>query len=456
MSSSTATSQHRARTERLLRAPIAPTLLRLATPGIALVAFQSAVSMADAYFVGRLGTEPLAGIALVFPLVMLLQMMSAGAMGGGVSSAIARALGAGQVARARNLVVHALLIGIGMGVLFTALMLLSGPFIYRLLGGSSGTLEQAISYSNMLFAGSVLVWLANTLASILRGSGNMLVPAIALALASLLHVPLSGWLVLGFGEWRGLGIAGAGVAYVAAAGFSSMAMLFYLLRPSGALRPGKQDMSLDPALFVDILRVGAVSSLSAVQTVLTAIVLTGVVGAFGTAALAGYGVGIRLELLQVPLVFAVGQALVAMIGTNIGAGQAERAKQIAWTGAFLSAGASLAIGAFVAVFPAAWIGLFSSDPGVLDVGSTYLRIVGPFYPFLALGVSLYFASQGAGKVVMPVVAGTLRLAVAALGSICALRLGAPLWMVFCVISAALAVYGGFTAWAILRSSWSTK
>src|SRR3954463_16213230 len=103
----------------LVAAPIMPTLLRLSAPGILLVAFQYMVSVGDTYFVGRLGTAPLAGLALVFPLIMLLQMSSAGAMGGGVSSAIARALGAGNAARARRLVVHALLIAFGMAVAFT-------------------------------------------------------------------------------------------------------------------------------------------------------------------------------------------------------------------------------------------------------------------------------------------------------------------------------------------------
>ncbi|HYX66325.1 MAG TPA: MATE family efflux transporter, partial [Burkholderiales bacterium] len=96
-----------------------------------LVLFQSAISIGDTYFVGRLGTDPLAGLALVFPLVMLLQMTSAGAMGGGVSSAIARALGAGDAARARRLVVHALIIAFGMAAAFTVLLLLFASPLYR-------------------------------------------------------------------------------------------------------------------------------------------------------------------------------------------------------------------------------------------------------------------------------------------------------------------------------------
>src|SRR5512144_1460970 len=111
----------------LLTAPIAPTLARLAAPGIALALFQTAVSVADTYFVGRLGTGALAGLALVFPLVMLLQMTSAGAMGGGVSAAISRALGAGDARRARRLVVHALVIAAAMGLAFSVLVLAFGP-----------------------------------------------------------------------------------------------------------------------------------------------------------------------------------------------------------------------------------------------------------------------------------------------------------------------------------------
>src|SRR5688572_31775672 len=134
------------RAERLLSAPIVPMLARLSAPGVLLVAFQSLVSVGDTYFVGRLGTAPLAGLALVFPLIMLLQMTSAGAMGGGVSSAIARALGSGNLPAARRLVVHALVIAAAMGAAFTVLVLLLGSSLYQLLGGQGPTLDYALRY----------------------------------------------------------------------------------------------------------------------------------------------------------------------------------------------------------------------------------------------------------------------------------------------------------------------
>jgi len=437
----------------LAEGPILPPLLRLAAPGLLLVVFQSAISIADTHFVGRLGTAPLAGLALVFPLVMLLQMTSAGAMGGGVSSAIARALGAGDVARARALVAHGLAIALAMGLAFTLAIVAFGRPIYRLLGGEGAALEAALAYSGVLFSGAVLVWIANTFASVLRGSGNTLVPALALVCASLVHIPLSGALTLGWGPFPQLGIAGAAVAYVSAFAFASILTGAWLWRRT-ALAPRREDFRFAWRQFREILRVGAVSSVSAVQTVLTAVVLTGLVGRFGTAALAGYGVGVRLELLQIPIVFAIGQALVVLVGTSVGAGRPARAKRIAFTGAAIAAGVCLAIGATAALFPHLWVSLFSSDPSVLEAGAAYLRIVGPFYPFIGTGIALYFASQGAARVVWPVLAGTARLAIVVGGGFALLALGAPLAALFALIAFGIVVWGAGTVLAVHASDWT--
>ena len=435
----------------LLAAPIGPTLARLAAPGIVLALFQTAVSVADTHYVGRLGTEALAGIALVFPMVMLLQMTSAGAMGGGVSSAVARALGAGSVDGARRLVVHALIIALGGGLAFTALLLAFGRGLYGLLGGRGGALEQALAYSDLLFGGAVLVWIANTLASLLRGSGNTLGPAIALAGAAVVQIPLSGALTLGWGPFPRWGIAGAAAAYVAAFGVASLAMAATVWR--SRLRPRRADLKLDARLFRDILRVGAISSVSALQTVLTAVILTGFVARFGTAALAGYGVGVRLELLQVPIVFAIGQALVVMVGTNVGAGQPARAKRIAWTGTAAAMTVCLAIGWTVAAYPPLWIRIFSDDAAVIELGSLYMRIVAPLYPLFGAGVTLYFASQGSGQVLYPVLAGTARLVLVVTGGALVMQLGGPLWALFAVIALGLTVFGGLTAWVVHQARW---
>jgi len=373
-------------------------------------------------------------------------------MGGGISSAVARALGAGDAHQARLLVVHGIAIALGMGLLFTALLLVLGRGIYALLGARGAVIGYALAYSDVLFCGAVLVWLANAFASVLRGSGNTLVPALAFIGAAFLHVPLAAGLVFGLGPLPRLGIAGAGVAYLVAAGCAAVATGIYIWR--GPLRPARSELRFEARLFREILRVGAISSVNALQTVLTAVILTGLVGRYGTAALAGYGVGIRLELLQIPLVFAIGQALVVLVGTHIGANRPQRAKRIAWIGAGLASAVSATIGIGAALFPAAWITLFSQDPAVLETGSQYLRIAGPFYPLFGINVALYFASQGRGRVGWPVFAGTLRLVIVVAGGTAAVALGAPLWTLFALLALGIAVMGSVTAWAVNKSDWS--
>jgi Na+-driven multidrug efflux pump len=336
-----------------------------------------------------------------------------------------------------------------MAAAFTLLLLSLGRPVYALLGGSGAALDAALAYSNIVFGGAVSVWLANTFASVLRGTGNMVVPAVALVGAAIVHVALSGFLT------ARIGIAGAGIAYVSTFGLAGAAMALFVLRRSSPLRPQPGDLRLDARLFREILRVGAISSVSAVQTVLTAVILTGLVGQFGAAALAGYGVGVRLELLQIPLVFAVGQALVALVGTHVGAGRPERAKAIAWAGAAAACSFSLAIGAAVWLFPAAWVGLFSDDAGVIAAGSRYLRIVAPFYPFLALGIALYFAAQGAGRVLQPVLAGTARLVIILAGAFLLSAAGMlSLDAIFMLVAAAMLAFGALSAWAVARARWS--
>jgi Na+-driven multidrug efflux pump len=211
------------------------------------------------------------------------------------------------------------------------------------------------------------------------------------------------------------------------------------------------------ALFADILRVGGPSLVNNVQTNLTVVLLTALVGPFGSVALAGYGMGVRLEYLQIPIVFGFGSALVTMVGTNVGAGQRDRARRVAWTGALMAAGVTEAIGLTAALFPRAWLGLFSTEPGVLEAGATYLRIVGPVYGFFGLGLALYFASQGAGRLLWPLLAGLSRLVVAAGGGWIVLRLLGPrLASIFIVMALALALFGTVVSVAMYQGAWRLR
>ncbi len=443
-----------ARTRLLLEAPIAPTLLRLAAPNVLVMLMQASVGLIETYFVGQLGTDALAGVALVFPIVMLMQMMSAGAMGGGISSAIARALGAGRRADADALALHAVMIALLLGGFFTALVIGGGPWLYRTMGGDGATLDAALTYSNVVFAGALLLWLVNTLASILRGTGNMLLPATVICVGALALVPLSPALIFGWGPFPALGVAGGGVAVVIYYGTGSLVLAAFLRARGNVVRLAFTGIRLRWRLFADILKVGALASLITVQTNLTVVVLTGLVGSFGSAAIAGYGIGARLEYMLVPLVFGLGAPLVAMVGTNIGAGRLARAQRVAWLGGAIAAGVTETIGLAAALVPDGWVGLFSQDPDVVAAGALYLRIAGPFYGFFGLGMALYFASQGAGRLTWPFLANLSRLVVATVGGWIVFRwFDGGLVGLFAMLAVALTLFGAINAGAIAAGSW---
>jgi putative MATE family efflux protein len=441
------------RTRALLEGPIAATLLRLAAPNVLVMLVQASVGLIETYFIGWLGTDALAGVALVFPLLMLMQMMSAGAMGGGISSAVARALGGGRRADANALAVHALAIAVIFGLAFTVGVLGGGRWIYRAMGGTGASLEAALTYSQIVFAGAILVWIFNSLANVVRGTGNMLVPAIVTCAGAVVLLPLSPCLIFGWGPFPRLGIAGGAAAVLAYYVIGSLALTFYLWSGRCVVRPSIRGIGLRWPLFVDILRVGLVAALITVQTNLTIAIVTGIVGRFGAAAIAGYGTGSRLEYLLVPIVFGLGGPLVAMVGTNIGAGQRERALSVAWIGAAVAAGISEAVGLSAAVFPRLWLALFDTNPAMIDAGSRYLHMVGPFYGFFGLGLALYFASQGAGRLLWPFVANLARLIIAAGGGLLAERWTGDISAVFLAVGAALTAFGLINAAAVAGGSW---
>jgi putative MATE family efflux protein len=441
------------RTRVQLDGRIVPTLLRMAWPNVLVMLAQAATGLIETWFVSRLGTDALAGMALVFPGVMLMQMISAGAMGGGISSAIARALGAGRREEADALVLHALVINIALAALFSTIMLAWGRPIYRALGGAGGELDAALSYSNIVFAGNVLLWTMNGLASAIRGTGNMLVPALVICLGVIFLVPLSPCLIFGIGPFPALGIAGGGAALVLFYGAGTAVLAWYIL--SGRNLARLRLSGLRWPLFRTILGVGALASLTSVQTnVIIALATALVSSAAGPQAMAGYGTGARLEYLLIPLVFGLGAPLVAMVGTNIGAGQGARALRVAFVGAAIAFAITEAIGVAAAVWPAAWVGLFSSDPRVIAAGSSYLRMVGPAYGFFGLGLALYFASQGAGRLFWPLFVGFLRMLIAIGGGWFALRLTGSLAWLFAAIALGLVLQGLTLLTAIMAGAWS--
>jgi len=445
------------RTRLLLEGAVVSTLLRLAAPNVIVnIVLIAVTATVDAHFVGQLGPGALAGISLVFPLIMLMQQMANSSMGGAVASAIARAIGAGRHADASALVIHGIVIAVGMAFIFTSVLLIGGPAIYTLMGGTEDTIAAALEYSNAIFAGALAYWLLSTLTSVVRGAGQATVLAVVYIAAEVLHIVLVPVLMFGIGPLPPLGIPGAGIATVASFTVSSALLSWYVVSGRTAIRLSLRGVRFERRLFVEILRVGAPMSLQPILNNLALATLTSFVGSLGAAQLAGFGAAVRLEYLLYPLAFGLGAGVIAMVGTNIGAGNFARAECVAWTAAAVAAAVTGCIGLFGATSPDTWVSLFSNVQEIHVLAAGYLVISCVAYPFLGLGLTLASAFQAAGRPMWPLFAITSRALVVAVGGWIAVHMtGAGLSGLAVVAASGLTAYGVILAIAFRAGVWKT-
>jgi len=437
-----------ARTKMLLEAPILPTLLRLAAPNIlTLLAFAGVITF-DGFFLGRIGTNALAGASLAFPWVMMVLQTTNSGMGVGVSSAIARALGAGGRDRADALVLHAFLLALAVAAIYSTVLLLGAPILFRWMGGRDEMLADALSYANVALGGAVVICVSNLLGNAVRGTGNMSLPASVLVGCVLMHIAISPVLIFGLGPLPALGPAGAGWGLVIPFAGGSVVMIWYL-RSRAIVRLNFRGVTPRWELFADILKVGVPGLINIAITNLSVMLLTGIAGQLGRDAALGYAMGARLEYILQPIAFGFGTALVAMVGTNWGAKQYRRAREIAWAGAATVAALCGTIGLIVAFQPGLWIGLFSNDAEVTRLGSLYLHIVGPAYLCLGLGFGLFYVTMGVGRGVLAMTANTVRMmASAGLGLFAVYGLDLGVAGFFAAVAAGFCVYAALLVRAV--------
>ncbi len=444
------------RRNALLDRPILRTLLSLAWPNVFALSASTCVVIAETSYIGRLGVESLAAMALVFPCVILTMTMSGGAMGGGVASAIARALGAGDRERASTLAAHALLIGLCFGLVFMLGMLIFGPRLLELLGGRGNVLAQAIGYTQIFFGGAVLPWTLNTMAGILRGTGNMKLPSLMMLSSAVCQIILGGTLGLGLGPIPQFGMRGVAAGSLMAYLISIAVMSWYLFSGRARVVPKLRGLRIQRAMFFDILKVGAISCFSPLQSVLTISIFTHMLAGFGTEILAGYGIGARLEFLLTSVSFAIGIASVPMVGMAVGAGLIARARRIAWTAGSVAFAAVGAIATLVALFPDIWVNIFTNDANVRAASHQYLSTAAPMYAFIGLASSMYFSSQGAAKVIGPVLAQTARLIFIAIGGWWLSTHDASAQNFFALAATSMVLLGVLSCSSVILTRWGPK
>jgi Na+-driven multidrug efflux pump len=250
-------------------------------------------------------------------------------------------------------------------------------------------------------------------------------------------------------------VAGGGLAVVLSTALMFAILGWYVL--SGRSTVALRWTRLRWDLAREILRVGTIGTVNTLNTTLIMVLLTSAVGAAaGPDAIAGFGTAARLEFLLIPLVFGLGAPLVAMVGANVGAGQQERALRIAFTGAFMAFVLTGTIGVAASLWPRQWLLLFGNDPAMLASGTLYLQVVGPAYGFFGFGLTLYFASQGAGRLEWPLLVGLMRAALAVGGAWVGMLLSGSLLAIFAAIAVSLVAYGAVMTATVAGAAWARR
>jgi putative MATE family efflux protein len=372
-------------------------VIRLATPTTAVMLIAATSNVLHTYFVSRLGDESIAAVSLVFPISLIVITVISGGLGAGVASGVARALGAGRKEEARAVAEHALaMTWIGAAV-FTIAFVLGSRTLFRAMGGSGEILRQATLFGRVLFAGLAIPFFVGTMDSIMRGEGNVRIPAVCATLSLVLQIVLTPLFMF----VAGMGLIGAPLATLAGQVIGTLPRARYVFGGGGAIRPRAWPRKLDREHFGEILRVGVPSSVAATLNHAALIVLTGTFAHMGSAHLAAYGLATRLDFLLFSLGYGVALAALTLVGMATGAGRTDLIRQFVLRSVLLVM-TLVAVPTLLVVWrPALWLGLFTDDLDIHRIGTDYFHVVGPTYLFTATSMTLASTFQGLGRATIP-------------------------------------------------------
>ena len=328
-----------------------------------------------------------------------------------------------------------------------------GPLLYNYASDSATVVQAAQRYATMIFPAITAYWLVNMLCSVLRGSGDMVRPAL-IAATLLLSYTLLAWRIIP-NEAATLDQSMKSAAFAMAGSY-----LIALLLAVWCIGRNGQPVRFNLAAFqlqtlTRILKQGLLAASQSVMTITYAMVTTVLFSRFGTDWLAGFGLAVRLELIMVPVIFGIGSSLIAIVGAYVGAGQRDRAVSIAWRGVLINAVLVGCVGLLLALFPGTWCGLVGSDAHVIEHCSQSLRVVAPTYVFFALGLGCYFGSQGLNTLGYPVIGALLRLLVVTTGLFWVTS-ATSINTVLYLVAAAVVVYGAFVTIALKLGPWRRR
>ena len=355
-----------------------------------------AVGLSDAYFVGRLGEQPLAAISFTFPVVMTLVSLAIG-LSAGASSVLSRAIGDGASAEDQQAVVTAsIFVAVSLSILLSASGYVGIAYVLELMGASGEILEDATAYMRIWFAGAVFLILPITVNGLLRSTGDGISPALLMSAIAILNIALNPVFIYGLGPFPELGMQGAAAATVSARAVSTVIALG-LIRYKRLLALSMRRLRSGLQHWRELARVGLPASLSTSLNPIALSVATAAAATLGSAEVAAFGVATKLQSFAVVPLLALSAAAAPFVGQNSGAGDIDRSRRALMWCSGISLVWSAVVAVLILVTDGYWVGFFGETQPIRENVLIYLAIVPLSFVGYGITISLSAAMNGLGR-----------------------------------------------------------
>ncbi|AKF87311.1 putative efflux protein, MATE family [Myxococcus fulvus] len=380
--------------------PVKRAIFLLAVPMVLEMVMESIFAVVDVFFVGRLGADAVATVGLTESLLTIIYAAAAG-LSIGATALVSRRIGEKNPEQAARTAVQA----IGLGV-FLAIPLAVGGVVYsrsllELMGGEPWVLEHGVRYTQVMLGGMGTVLLLFLINAIFRGAGDAAIAMRVLWLANAINIVLAPMLIFGLGPFPELGVMGAAVATTFGRGCGVLYQIYRLAQGSGRLRVRWEHVRLELGTMLSMLRLSGAGTAQSLVNTTSWVVLARIVSTFGSQAVAGYTIAMRIVLFALLPSWGLANAAATMVGQSLGARQPERGEQAVWTAGRINAVFLGSLGVLFVAFAQPLVGAFSPDPVVVDHGSHALRIISGGFLFYAFGMVLTQSFNGAGDTTTP-------------------------------------------------------
>lgn len=376
-------------------------LVILAIPMILEMSMESLFAIVDTFFVAKLGAESVAVVGLTESILALIYAVGVG-LSIGATATVARRVGEKDMEGAARTATHAVYLGIIVSVLMGAAGVIFAPAILRVLGAEPHVIELGVPFMRIMTGTNIVIVFLFLLNGIFRGAGDAAIALRVLIIANGLNILFCPMFIFGIGPFPELGVTGAAVATVCGRGAGVAYAAWTLFgRSNGRLHVNKEHWAFDPKLLVGLVRISGTAILQFLVSTASWSVLVTIMAVFGTVALAGYQIGLRVIIFVLLPAVGLANAAATLVGQNLGAGQPERAERSVWIASGLNAGLLGLAGAVFVIFSGPVISIFTTDPGVAEIGRNCLRIVGYGYAFYGLAIVMESSFNGAGDTWTP-------------------------------------------------------